>query len=58
MLVKELSMLAVFAVIGVAVRWSDMFVKLSMLAVLAAIAVAATVGLAIALPIWFARFPG
>ena len=59
MLVKELSMLAIFAVIGVAVRWNDMLVKkLLMLAILVVIGVAAAVGLAIAFPIWFAQFPG
>ena len=58
MLVKELSMLAVFAVIAVAARWNDMLVKLSMLAVFALIGLAAAVGLAIAFPIWFAQLPG
>jgi hypothetical protein len=59
MFVKELSMLAVFAVIGVAARWNDMLVKeLLMLAVFAVIGVAAAVGLAIAFPKWFAQFPG
>ena len=56
MLVKELSMLAIFAVIGAAARWNDM--KLLMLAVFAVIGVAAAVALAIAFPIWFAQFPG
>jgi hypothetical protein len=58
MLVKELSMLAVFAVIGVAAQWSDMLVKLSMVGVFAVIGAAAAVGLAIAFSLWFAQFSG
>jgi hypothetical protein len=58
MLVKERSMLAVFAVIGVAARWNDMLVNLSMLAVFAIIGAAAAIGFAIAFPIWFSRVPG
>ena len=40
-------------------RWNGMLVnELWMLAVFAVIGVAAAVGLAVAFPIWVARFPG
>ena len=52
-LVKELSMLAVFAVIGVAARWNDMLVKLWMRVVFAVIGAAVVIGLVIAFSIWF-----